>query len=89
MPATTDDMPALCVGTSEDAYHRSEQMGWLWKWDKKLCFGKLRMRMESIICFKRCYTAMRVEVACSYKAYQLKLTLSSKGIDLSGVINSG
>lgn len=47
------------------------------------------MRMESIICFKRCYTAMRVEVACSYNAYQLKLTLSSKGIDLSGVINSG
>lgn len=38
-------------------------MGWLWKREKKLCFEK--MRMESNICFKSCYSAARMEGACS------------------------
>lgn len=37
---------------------------------------------------KGCYTAMRVEVASSWTGHQLKLTLSSEGIDLSGVSTS-
>lgn len=54
MPASTDDKPALCAGTSEDAQHKAEQMGCLWKLEEKLWFGIPKMRLDSNTCCKGC-----------------------------------